>query len=339
MRRTIWRRLKRRPPIGVVVSLAVHLLVLVALVGVGPPSKVYTVNRGEPLFVELPKAEEQAQRGQGAAPAPSTPPTPAPKAPPPPKAQPLAPKAQPQAPAPRVTAVEPAARPKAPDTPVPEPTKASPPVPAVQEAPAPDGVRQAAAPPKPAESQANEASSAPEVQPRPAQPASPTPQIAAVPPPRDPVIDSRSALRRGAPGVGGFGEGRAGIEGDPIPLNSADKRFADYLIRVTRMIQDKMGAYPCVKNWETGECDHKSTQVVVEFGILRDGQVPYVTVHHRAPWEVYDSNAVTAIKLASPFPPVPASLMATRPSGSAGVPIVANFFYIIEKTSIMNFLR
>src|SRR5437867_8128928 len=336
MRRQIWRWLKRRPPIGVVVSLGVHLLLLVALVGVRPPAKVYTVNRGEPLFVELPKAEEQAQRGQGAAPAPSTPPTPTPKAPPPPKAQPLAPKAQPQAPAPRVTAVEPAARPKAPDTPVPEPTKASPPVPAVQ---APDGVRQAAAPPKPAESQANEASSAPEVQPRPAQPASPTPQIAAVPPPRDPVIDSRSALRRGAPGVGGFGEGRAGIEGDPIPLNSADKRFADYLIRVTRMIQDKMGAYPCVKNWETGECDHKSTQVVVEFGILRDGQVPYVTVHHRAPWEVYDSNAVTAIKLASPFPPVPASLMATRPSGSAGVPIVANFFYIIEKTSIMNFLR
>jgi outer membrane biosynthesis protein TonB len=199
-------------------------------------------------------------------------------------------------------------------------------------------VRPTAAPPKPAESQANEASPAPEAQPRQAQSASSAPQVAAAPPPRDPVIDSRSALRRGAPGAGGFGEGRAGIEGDPIALNSTDKRFADYLIRVKRMIQDKW-TYPCIKNSGTRECEYKSAQLVVEFGILRDGQVPYVTIHQPAAWDVYDSVAVNAIKLAAPFPPVPASLMAMVKPGSTGVPIVAHFHYVLDSASIMNFLR
>src|SRR5258706_9142243 len=116
MRRKIWRWLEGRPPIGIMVSVAIHLLLVIALIGVKPPSTVFTANRGEPLFVELPKADERAERGQGAAPAPPTPPTPAPKTPPAPKAQlqPPAPKAQPPAPAPRVARAEPPAAPRAP---------------------------------------------------------------------------------------------------------------------------------------------------------------------------------------------------------------------------------
>jgi TonB family protein len=325
------------------VSVAIHLLLVVALIGVRPPAKIYTVDKGEPLIVELPKADESAARGDAAAP--QAPPTPAPKAAPVPKAQPPAPKAPPPAPPPRVARAEPQSPPKALERPAPEPPKASTPPPAPQEAPSPDGVRPAAAA-KPPESQENEPQRAPEPQrpaepqPRQAPPSSPAPQIAAVPPPRDQVIDGLSALRRrpGTPGAGGCGEGRAGIEGEPISLNSTDKRFTDYLIRVKRMIQDKW-SYPCVKNAATGECQHRSAQLVVEFGILKDGQVPYVTVHQPAAWDVYDSAAVNAIKLAQPFPPVPQSLMAMAPAGSTGVPIVAHFHYVLESTSIMNFLR
>jgi outer membrane biosynthesis protein TonB len=319
--------------VGIAVSLVGHLILLAALVEVRPPSKVFTVDRGEPLIVELPKADEQAERGQ-AAPAP---PTPAAKAPPAPKVQPPAPKATPPSPAPRIARAEPPT-PKVTEAPAPEPPKAS--TPAVQEPPTPEGVRPAAAP-KPAESQANDPSRTPEPQPRQAEPASPAPQVAAVPPPREPAIDGLSALRRrgpGAPGAGGFGEGRAGIEGEPIALNSTDKRFSDYLIRVKRMIQEKW-TYPCIKNSSTRECEYKSAQLVIEFGILRDGRVPYVTVHQPAAWDVYDSVAVNAIKLASPFPPVPASLMEQARPGSTGVPIMAHFHYVLESASIMNFLR
>ena len=58
-----WRQLRERPFAGVAVSLAIHLAILAALLWVGSPSSMYTVKRGEPLFVELPQADELAQRG------------------------------------------------------------------------------------------------------------------------------------------------------------------------------------------------------------------------------------------------------------------------------------
>src|SRR5438270_657545 len=73
--------------------------------------------------------------------------------------------------------------------------------------------------------------------------------------PSPPVSDSRSALRRGGrAGAGGAGEGWAGIEGEPIPLDSSDPRYNDYLDRVRRMIKEKWG-YPCIKDVSTGNCD------------------------------------------------------------------------------------
>jgi outer membrane biosynthesis protein TonB len=197
----------------------------------------------------------------------------------------------------------------------------------------------ASAPPKAAEPAPSEPARAPEA-PREATPPSPSPRVAAVPE-SQPAPDIRQALRRGGPGpggAGGKGEGWSGIEGEPIPLDSTDPKFNDYLDRIRRMIKEKWG-YPCIKDIATGHCDYKSARLVIVFGILKDGRVPMLEVAQQSGYDVYDDYAVNAIKLASPFPPVPASLMATAKSGSAGVKIVAAFQYVLVESSLTNILR
>ena len=321
----------RRPPFGVAVSIALHLLVLAALFGLGGPSSVPTVKRGEPLFVELPQADEQAMRGAPATPAPA-PPTP---------------KARPAPPAPRVASPppRPAPQPSRPETRAPErpSVTSAPPPPPVPAAPTRDGEapRPAPAPTKAEEAAPSEPARAPEVPPSEAPPASPAPRVAAVPEQPPPAPDIRSALRRGGPGTGGAGgsgKSWAGIEGEPIPLDSTDAKFNDYLDRIRRMIKEKWG-YPCIKDLATGYCDYKSARLVIVFGILKDGRVPTLEVAQQSGYRVYDDYAVNAIKLAAPFPPVPPSLMATAKSGSSGVKIMAAFQYVLFESSLTNILR
>jgi TonB family protein len=348
-------RVSRRLLVGIGASLLLHaLLVVLVVVATKRFNELPKVKRGEPLFVELPNINEPAPRGNPAArelgppppaAAPSRPVAPAPVPRPPASAPPVAkaPSVAPPAPVP------PAPRAPVPSPPTPAPTVAEKPAP-----PAPDRI--AAAPPAdpaPSRPSQNEEPVRPAEPPKTAKEPSPpangasaqgqevrTPpgdaRTAMVPPSAGStgspgVPDMRSALRRGG-GAGGTSDGRGGIEGEPIPLDSRDPRYSDYLDRIRRMIKEKWG-YPCVKNGSTHECEYKTALLVIEFGIARDGKVPFVNVVRTSGFQIYDDYAVNAIKFAQPFPRVPDSM-----GSRTGVPIVATFSYQVD-TSLVNLLR
>jgi hypothetical protein len=144
----------------------------------------------------------------------------------------------------------------------------------------------------------------------------------------------RTALRRGAGGTGL--PGRGGIEGDPIPLDSDNPRFNDYLERLRRRIQEKW-VYPCIKAGQN--CEYKEATLEIEFGILKDGRLQFIEVVRRSDFDLYDESAAIAIKLASPFDPLPPAMLTAAKPGSAGVPIRARFVYLIVKSSLTNLLR
>src|SRR5262247_802792 len=101
------RRVSHSPlAVAIGISLGLHLLVLALFVRT--PSNSPTTKRGEPLFVELPQAEQPAERGAPAAPSPAPKAPPTPPVPPTPPAPPAV-KAQPQ---PRVAATPPPPSPR-----------------------------------------------------------------------------------------------------------------------------------------------------------------------------------------------------------------------------------
>jgi outer membrane biosynthesis protein TonB len=305
--------LRHRPLTGLAASLLLHTLVLALIFAGGLPAAQYTVKRGEPIMIELPELPDSPPPG----------PRPVPSSPPPAKASAPRPPAKSAAPAPRPPepakpAVTAKPTPPAPEAPL-VASRTEPPRPTPEPERQPAGP--ATTPPPPA-------LSAPE----PAAPPAP-PRVAAIPPKRDDTVDIRSALRRGASGgAGGHGEARGGIEGEPIPLDSPDPKYSDYLDHIRRKIKSKWG-YPCVKDAETGACEYKTAQLVIEFGIAKDGQVRFVNVVRASGWDIYDDWAVNAIKLSSPFLPVPDAL-----GKGAGIPILATFNYVVT-TSITNLLH
>jgi TonB family protein len=312
--------LRRKPFAGAVISLAIHAVLLVLVFYVHPKASP-TQKKGDALIVELPTLESGGGTPGPSADAP-TPAPPAPKAPPTPPAPP-APKAPPRPP----VAAKPT--PAAPPRETPRPV-ASAPQPAERgEIPAPRPAPQTAEAPRPAPEPPREAVSAPQTPPGP---------VAMAPPAAAPDIRRRPGGSGGGGigtgGLGGSGGGRGGIMGEPVPLDSKDPDFRDYLERVRALIKKNWG-YPCVKNQDTRECEYRSARLVVDFGILRDGPVQFVEIRQPSGLPIYDDYAVNAIKLASPFPAIPAALMARIERGSTGLPIRVNFTYQLE-TGVTN---
>jgi TonB family protein len=322
---------RRRLLVGVVASLLIHALLTWAVVwglrgGLLPR---WVPKRGDTIIVELPRPEETATAGSPAAP-PPPPPSAAPPARATPPARPSSPPREAPSPPREERRVASAPRPPAPPlptTPEPAPRVIEPAPPAPEPAPrSPEPAPRAAEPPAEPAAPSAEAS----------RPAPAERQLAAVPPrPATPsASDVRAALRRGS---GGQGQGRGGIEGDPVPLDSADERYSEYLEQVRRRIKEKWG-FPCVRNPATRGCDHYTTSLNVHFGILKDGRVQFVDVVKASDHSIYDEYAVNAIRLAQPFPPVPPAMMSAMKAGSTGLAISARFSYVVE-SSLTNLLR
>ena len=148
-----------------------------------------------------------------------------------------------------------------------------------------------------------------------------------------PRLDAQPLRERSTPSPG-----RGGIEGDPIPLGSQDPRFQEYLTGVAKAIQSKW-VFPCVPNATTRRCEHKTTTVVIEFGILKNGVLQFVEVRQGAGagLETYDDSAVAAIKLSSPFAALPPEVVAGLHQGSTGMPVVATFRYVVHHTTFPTF--
>ena len=255
-------------------------------------SPLAVARKGEPIIVELPRPEEgPAPRGNPALP---IGPRPQPARPPAPKSPPPAPK-----PVPRIERARPT--PKAEPAP-PQVAKAAP-------LPEPEGTKAAQATPKE------------EARPEAPEPEAGAPRTALAKPPGPEGIDR--------PGVGGgLLGGRGGIEGEPIPLNTADPRYTDYFDKIRRRIKENW-VYPR----EAGERGIVG-QLVIEFAIRKDGWLQVVELKRSSGVPILDLYALNALKLSQPFPPVPDSV-------SRGPLLIAGIFtYQIVDSGLLNqFLR
>jgi TonB family protein len=330
----LWEFLRQWPRgrlvTGIVVSLLVHVLVTWAVLwGLeGQPVPRWVPKKGDTIIVELPKPEEPANAGNPTA---QPPPRPAPARPPAPAASRPSPLRETPPPPREERRVASAPRPPEPPAPqAPEPAPRTPE--AVPRAPEP--APSAAEPTLPAPKAAEPESRAPAA----AEPSREgvERQVANLPP-RAPAVPSASDSLAALRGAGGRGQGRGGIVGEPIRLDSDDTRYNEYLEQVRRRIKEKWG-FPCVRTGQGRECEVHETSLEVHFGILKNGQVPFVDIVRASDHGTYDEYAVRAILMAQPFPPVPPAMMAAMRQGSTGVAIRARFIYVVE-SSLTNLLR
>jgi protein TonB len=292
-------RAKRTLILAIVTSALFHLLFFLPFITIpGFLQSPTYVKRGEPLLVDIApeRPEEKAPRGNPSQPV----------SPPESRAQPSPPAAK--APAPRA--------PEAPRAPAPRPTPPSPPRVARSEPPAPEAMVKTTEPSRPApETQPSQATPS-ESAPAPSQ----SPQVAVARPPT-------SIWRQPGGGGGMQGGGRGGVEGQPIPLDTPEPKFQDYFNKVRERIKANW-VYPR----QAGERNIEG-ELVIEFHIAKDGRLEFIELRDSSGTRILDDAALTAVKLAQPFPPVPDDI------AKRTLAINGQFRYQIVSGLVNQFLR
>lgn len=126
----------------------------------------------------------------------------------------------------------------------------------------------------------------------------------------------------------GSGAGESGRDRDgqiAIPLNTPDPRYAAYFAELKRRIEDKW-SYPT-------EASRKgqSGQGELRFVIRKNGSVGAVEIVQSSGVRILDAYIENAVRLASPFPPIPASV------GEDVIPISINFTYTLTGFRVFGF--
>lgn len=308
--------------VAVLCSVLLHILLLGSMIWGNRYAPALFAKRGETLFVDITpeKPEEKAPLGDPERPAGPPKPAPQPKAPAPPAPRPKIAEA-PAPPAPKAPAARPAPEPpkqvaKA-SPPAPEPSKAPPP-PAPEPAPAEPAPQRSAPPPAPApQPQTAETSKFqdPSAQPTPlSQPARSGTQTALA----KPQAGAPASIFRQPGGGGGLYGGRGGAVGEPVPLETDDPNYREYMQRVKRRIYAKWG-YPY-------EAQTRGLQgkLIVEFHIAKDGHLQFIELKQTSGEEILDTFAMTAVKLAQVYDPLPDNMKREV------LPIVAVFVYTLR---------
>jgi periplasmic protein TonB len=291
---------QRTLALAIVTSVLFHLFLVIPFVVIpGLLQPAQYVKRGEPLLVDIApeRPEDKAPLGNPAKPV----------APPEVRERP-APSPPPRPPAPR--AVE------SPRSPAPRPT---PPAPTP-----PQAVAKAEPAPEPMIKTPEPRPTAPETPPSsPSTPSEPSPasepQVAVARPP--------DSMRRQPGGGGGLRGGRGGVEGEPIPLDTPEPKYQDYFNKIRERIKSKW-TYPRL----AGERGIEG-ELLIEFHIAKDGRLEFIALRNSSGVAILDDYAMTAVKLAQPFPPVPDEI------AKQTLAINGQFKYQIVSGLVNQFLR
>jgi protein TonB len=115
---------------------------------------------------------------------------------------------------------------------------------------------------------------------------------------------------------GGSGTERGGQTA--VPLNTADPRYAAYFGEIKRRIEERW-VYPqeAARKGQSGEG-------ALRFVLRKDGSVQTVEIVRSSGVRVLDRNIEQAIRMAQPFPSIPASV------GEDVIPISIDFTYVLS---------